>query len=277
MSLPRSVPLAAWTAAVLAGRAGVADAVAAVVGDEEHTVTWGPADPAGPAVEEAFGHPVPDPAFLSDLLVLLSGDGAGGGPARVRLALPVPGDATGLPPAPGLLGHACDAGECVVVEDVPGPAGPFHVVAVPDVTVFGTDVDPGYQVTWTGFVTARPAPPGAVTPPVSVAEADLELRLATRDATRELERLAVAAWSAGSSPAGRRGRPGPLPPLPDAFSARSRQLLGSAAQLLAIVDAARDDPGGAVTGYETGRRDAALNTVRRAARRAVEAAVNLPG
>lgn len=275
MSLPRSVPLAAWTAAVLAGRAGVTDAVAAVVGDEDHTVTWAPADPAGPAPEEAFGHPVPDPAYLSDLLVLLStaADSHGASPPQVRVALPAPGDTAGLPPAPGLLGHACDAGECVVVTDVAGPAGPFHVVAVPDVTVFGTEVDPGYRVAWTVVVTARPAPPGAVTSPASVAEADLELRVAMRDVTRELERLDVAAWSG----TGRPGRPEPLPPLPDAFSARSRHLLASAAQVLDIVDAARHDPGGTVSGYESGRRDAALGAVHRTARRAAEAAVNLPG
>jgi hypothetical protein len=192
------------------------------------------------------------------------------------VALPAPGDAAGLPPAPGLLGHACDAGECVVVDDVPGPAGPFHVVAVPDVEVFGTDVDPGYQVTWHVVVTSRSAPSGALTPAVSVAEADLELQVAMREVTRELERLAVAAWPGGAAER-RPGRPGPLPPLPDAFSARARHLLGSAAQVLDIVDAAREDPGGAVSSYESGRRDTALGAVRRAARRALETAVNLPG
>jgi hypothetical protein len=96
-----------------------------------------------------------------------------------------------------------------------------------------------------------------------------------RDVTRELERLAVAAWPTGA--AERRPAPGPLPPLPDAFSVRARHLLGSAAQVLDIVDAAREDPGGAVSGYESGRREAALAAVRRAARRALEAAVNLPG
>jgi hypothetical protein len=271
------VTLAAWTAAVLAGRAGVGDAEAAVAGDEEHTVAWAPPDPAGPTAEEAFGHGVPDPAYLADLLVLLStaADRAGAASPRVRVALPAPGDAAGLPPAPGLLGHACDAGECVLVENVLGPAGLFQVVVVPDVAVFGTDVDPGYQVTWTVVVTSRSAPPGAVGPGISVAEADLELRLAMRDVTRELERLAVAAWPTGA--AERRPAPGPLPPLPDAFSVRARHLLGSAAQVLDIVDAAREDPGGAVSGYESGRREAALAAVRRAARRALEAAVNLPG
>ncbi|MGF1663360.1 MAG: hypothetical protein ACFCVG_13000 [Kineosporiaceae bacterium] len=273
MSLPRSVPLAAWTAAVLAGRAGVGDAVPAVAGDEEHTVAWAPADPAGPGADEAFGHPVPDPAYLSDLLVLLSAAGDRGRAARVRVALPAPGDALGLPPAPGLVGHACDTGECVVVEHLTGEAGGFHVIAVPDVADFGTDADRGYQVTWNAYVTARSAPPGALTPPASVAEADLELRVALRDVTRDLERLDVAAWS----PAGRPDRPDPLPPLPDAFSSRARHLLASAAQVLDIVDAAREDPGGALSGHETARRDAALGRVHRTARRAVEAAVNLPG
>jgi hypothetical protein len=218
---------------------------------------------------------VPEPAFLSDLLVLVSAAAEAAAP-RVRVALPVPGDAAGLPPAPGLLGHACDAGECLVVEDLRGgPDGPFHLAAVPDVAAFGSEVEPGHRVTWTVFVTGRPAPTGASPVPASVAEADLELRIALRDVTRELERLDVAAWPASAGV-----RPVPaaaLPPLPDSFGPRARHVLSSASQVLDIVEAAREHPGGAVTGHELTARATALGRAHRAARRAVEAAVNLPG
>ena len=274
MSLPRSAALAAWTAAVLAGRAGVGDAVTAVVGDEEHDVEWATAGSAGLAAEDAVGHPVPDPAYVSDLLVLLSAASEGTS-ARVRVALPVPGDTTGLPPAPGLVGHACDAGECLVVENLRGgPDGVFHLAAVPEVSGYGTAVEPGHHVTWTVFVTGLPAIMGAAGAPTSVAEADLELRIALRDVTKELERLEIAAWSGrGRGPSD----PAVLPPLPDTFGTRARHVLSSASHVLDIVDAARDDPGGSVSGHEMALRASALGHAHRAARRAVEAAINLPG
>lgn len=274
MSVPRSAVLAAWAGAVLAGRSGLTDAVAAVVGDEEHDVVWGDVPPGGATMSDVVGHPVPDPAYLADLLALLSAAAEGASP-RVRLAMPAPGDAVGVPPAPGLLGHACDVGECVVVEGLRGPDGrEWHVAAVPDAESYGTRTEPGTRVTWCVRVSDRPAPPGALVPPAGLAEADMQLRLALRDVTRELERLEVAAWP-GSEGAGVREEP--FPPMPPSLGGRARAVLASGSRVLAIAEAAGTVPGGAVSGHELGRRAAALADIRRAARRAVEAAINLPG
>jgi hypothetical protein len=276
VSLPRSAALAAWLAAVLADRAAVGDAVSAVVRDEAHEVTWAPTGPRALAMEAAAGHPVPDPAYLSDLVVLVSAAAETARPA-VRVALPAPGDAAGLPAVPELVGHACDAGECVVVEGLGGPTGTYHLATVPDVTTFGSEAEPGYRVTWTVWASRTPPQSGAVGAAVSVAEAHLELRLALREVATELERLDVAAWSPRRRAVSRRPRPTDLPPLPDTFGPRARSLLASAADILTIVEAAVAEPGGTVSGHEVDARAAALTRVHRAARRAVEAAVNLPG
>jgi len=274
MSLPRSAVLAAWTGAVIAGRADVADAVAAVTGDGEHDVVRAEVDET---LLAATGLTLPDPAYLSDLLVLLRA-AAETAPPTVRVAMPAPGDALGLPRATGLLGWACDAGEAVIIERIAIGPQPWGMALVPEVTEFGSELEPGVSVSWQVWTTegeasgARP-----YDAPGSVAEADLGLRTALHDVTRTLERLEVAAWRPPDEDAlAAITAAGQLPPLPSTLAGRSRAMLASAAQVLAIVAAAAAEPGGAVTGHQIGRRAQELTGAARAARRAIEAAVNFP-
>ncbi len=271
MSLPRSAALAAWIGAVVAGRVSAADAVTAVVDEEVHETVFQHVETE---LIATTGLALPDPGYLFDLFVLVTAI-AEQVPPVVRVVLPAPGDALGVPRGRGLLGWACDAGECVVIDTATAASAPWGLALVPDVTTFGSVEDEGVRVTWNLWTTrGDPAAPALS----SVAEADLSLRTVLHDVTRSLERLDVATWRRGDGPSmAEVAAAAHLPPLPDTLSTRSRSLLMSASEVLAIVDAATGDDGGAVTGHEIGRRADALVGARRAARRAIEAAVNLPG
>ncbi len=265
MTLPRSALLAAWAGAVAAGRVGSADALQAVAGsDEPHRV-----EPA-PGFTAPQGLPVPDPGYLSDLLVLLGAAGEAG-PVQVRCVLPTPGDVRGVPGPAALRSAAVDAGGCVVVEGLPGRAS---VALVPEVEEFGPEGDVGISVAWQAWH----AEPLAGTPlATSVAEADMAFRLALAEATDELEQLQLSSWRPDAT-AGLRGRGAPGgQPLPPTLGPRSLRLLDRAEKVLAILEVAEADHGGAVTGWEAGRRSASLQGLQRATLAAVAAAVSLPG
>lgn len=268
MTLPRSALLAAWAGAVAAGRARAADALSAVAGaDEPHQVAPGPGFTAPPSL------PVPDPGYLSDLLVLLGAAGETA-PVQVRCVLPAPGDVRGVPGPPDLLAAAVDAGECVLLEGLPGQAGPTSVALVPEVEEFGPEGDVGVSVRWQAWH-ARPL---VGTPlATSVAEADMAFRLALAEATSDLERLELSSWRPDAT-AGLRGRgAGGSQRLPSTLGPRSLRLLDRAEKVMTILAAAEADPGGVVTGWEAGRRSASLAELSRATRAAVAAAVSLPG
>lgn len=265
MTIPRSALLAAWAGAVAAGRARTTDALQAVAGDDEpHQVEPAPGFSAPPSL------PVPDPGYLSDLLVLLAAAGERA-PVSVRCVLPVPGDVRGVPGPPALLAAAVAAGECVVLDGLPGGTS---VALVPEVEEFGPEDDVGVQVRWQ----AHAAEPVLGTPlATSVAEADMAFRLALAEATADLERLELSSWRADAT-AGLRGRgEDDGQPLPPTLGARSLRLLTRAERVLAILEVAEGDHGGVVTGWEAGRRSASLNELSRATRAAVVAAVSLPG
>lgn len=267
MTIPRSALLAAWAGAVAAGRVPTADALSAVAGaDEPHQVQPGPGFSAPPSL------PVPDPGYLSDLLVLLGAAGESA-PVQVRCVLPTPGDVRGVPGPPDLLAAAVDAGECVLVEGLPGERGPTSVALVPEVEEFGPEGDVGVSVVWQAWQ----ADPVVGTPlATSVAEADMAFRLALAEATDDLERLELSSWRPDAT-AGLRGRGTRGQPLPPTLGTRSLRLLDRAERVMAILAVAEDDPGGTVTGWEAGRRSASLAELSRATRAAVVAAVSLPG
>lgn len=257
LDLPRSVRLAIWTHAVLDGDADVRDAVRAVQGDDEpHTVTGD----------------VPDlGADLTAALGWLSGRAA-----EVTVVLPVPGHPVGLP-GPGELGAAAmDAGEAVLLDlrQPGGPGAPDAVGLVPEVTAFGSWLEPGTLTEWRAWPTQRPR----VVDLASLSEAERALREAMRTATEALADLDVARWRddaadriAGIRDGGldRRLVPGGTPP-------RALRVLASAARVRAIVDLAAQDDGAAVNGWQAQHRSAALRDVDHVARRAMVAAVNSP-
>lgn len=269
LELPRSVRLAAWGTAVLAGTATVAAAVPAVTGDDEpHLV--GPGD--GP------GH---GPGDLTELLAGLKGTGVPG----LRVVLPVPGDVLGLPGPPAFNQVALGAGECVLTEPVaPGPAvradpaggpagraGSGDLGFVPEITVFGSAWEPGALVTWRSY----PVRPRRLTVFGSLSEAERELRQALVTATEALARLDVARWRDDAAGRIAAVRDGGLPKgaIPPSTPGRCARVLATAARVRALVELAAEDDGAAVSSYEAQARATALRSLDGVCRRAMTAAV----
>jgi hypothetical protein len=259
LELPRSARLAAWGTAVLAGDAAIEDAVRAVTQeDEPHTVHLDP-DPDSPGI---------------DLRALLEHLGAAHVPG-LRVVLPAPGDPLGLPGPTEFNLLALEAGECVLTEPVPhgraaqagSPGG-----LVPEVTVFGSQWEPGALVSWS----LRPVRPLRVTAVASLAEAERELREALATATDALARLDVARWRDDAADRVAAVRDGGLPrgALPPSAPPRSVQVLATAARVRAIVELAAEDDGAAISGYQAKQRAQTLRELAAVSRRAMAAAVN---
>ena len=243
--LPRSAVLALWLQA---------DAVAPGVvvrcvqdDDEPHSVT------GLPGFTETT-------ASLKDLVTAWST-----GPREVVALLPAPGDPAGVPAA--ATEAATDARECLAVAT---PAGSW--VVVPQVTAFGSAIERGHMVEWQ----VLPVPSWSATVAGalgSLADAERELRTSLITATEALDRLDVARWRDDAADAieavrGATTDAWPVPPL-DGRRARVLQL---ATRLLAIVDLATDDDGGAVNLWQVDQRSTALREVERTARHALAAA-----
>lgn len=251
--LPRSALLAVWAGAALAGRVPVETAVRAIEADDE---------PHGVEVVDAA--PLDGCDDLPGLLVGLRAQGVGG----LRVVLPAPGDALGLPgPAP-VNTEAIEAGECAL-----GVGGP-PVALVPTIEEFGSAYETGYLVTWR----VHACDPLRVTDVGSLAEAERHLREALMRATEALTDLDVARWrpDAAERIGGLRSGRGPTGVLPPDSPPRSARVLDLAWRVRGIVELAREDDGAAVSGWEAGRRAEALRGLDDVSRRAVVAAINAP-
>ncbi len=260
LDVPRSVLLSLWGSAVLDGTATLDAAVAAVTGDDGAHLLIGEdlpfsANPAGPG--------------LADLLDQLAGRAVG-----LRAVLPVPGDALGVPGGPDLSGMAIEAGEAVVT--IAGELGDPVWVLVPQVQQFGSDLEPGWRVTWQQHRVSGLAPATAAAW-IGVAEADQRLRLALAAATDELDGLDVARWrrDSGTQLSRLRAQAVNGTRLPPATAARAVKVLDQAVRVRGIVHVAREDDGAAITGWESGRRSQVLRELDAAARQAL-VAVTIP-
>jgi hypothetical protein len=257
LDLPRSVLLALWGTAVLDRRAPVDRAVEVVTGSDERPLVTGEdqpfsASPLGPG--------------LHDLLEQLSGRTAG-----LRAALPVPGDALGLPPVPEAVRAAVDAEEAVV--SVPAGPGAAAWTWVPEVEAFGSALDQGHQVRWRCWR----HPETARTPATAFAdlgEAERELRTALTRSADALAGLDVARWrdDAAEGIAGVRSAAADGRVLPPGLAPRAVRVLGTASRVRGIVALATVDDGGAVSGWEASQRSTLLRALDATARRAVVAA-----
>jgi len=258
LDLPRSARLAAWGTAVLAGDAGIDDAVRAVTQDDEpHAVLLDP-DPDVPGIG------------LRDLLWHFVEAGVTG----LRVVLPAPGDPLGLPGPPAFNTLALEAGECVLTQPAQGREGDLdrHGGLVPTVMQFGSQWEPGAMVTWSLY----PVRPLHLTAAAGLAEAERELREALATATDALTRLDVARWREDAADRVAAVRQGGLPrgALPPSAPPRSVQVLATAARVRAIVELATEDDGAAVSGYEAQQRAQTLRGLAGVSRRAMAAAVN---
>jgi hypothetical protein len=188
----------------------------------------------------------------------------------LSLALPVPGDLTGLA-GPGVVNvEALDAGECLL--SVGGPP----LALVPVVEAFGSVHDTGHLVRWWVHDANVPPPPST-----GIGDVERVLREALMRATRQLDVLGLGDSSLGRTGADLADRlsdvrhgAGPSAAMPDQLPVRSRRLLDLAWRVHSIVELATEDDGGAVSGYEATRRSRALEGLAAAARHAVVAALN---
>jgi hypothetical protein len=246
VTLPRSARLAAWGTAWLHREVSVDDVVRRVQGDDEpHDVADVPGSVHAVALAEA--------------LPLLHTAGA----TSFRVALPAPGDPSGLAGPPELTGDAVDAGEAVLTVGAP-------YALIPDVQAFGPPGDQGHVVTWR-CRDAAPPPRGE-----SLSEAQHALAQALLQAGDVLTDLDVAAWRpevATLLADLRTGQTGE--PLPRGFPPQAQTLAARSARLLAVVGFALDDDGGAVSAAAARSRRDALAPLERVARHALSAACNV--
>ncbi len=252
--LPRSALLSLWAGPVLAGRANSGALVRVVQGDDE---------PHEVAVADADGlAPLAVPGRLPELLQTLREQRV----RALRLVLPVPGDPSALPGPREVNEVAVDAGECLVT--VGGPP----LVLVPEVYEFGSAYEPGHQVIWRVMDCSQPVSPLVTT----VGEAERELREALLRATDVLSRLDVTSWRDDAAERIEGLRSGGVDALPQSTPPRAARVLDLAWRVRSIVELAREDHGGSVTGWEAGQRDDELRRLDHVSRRALVAAVNAP-
>lgn len=243
--VPVSAVLVAWGNAWLAGRTGLDEAVDAV--EDSHGPQLVVADPGETPLRERLG------------------DWRAGGLTRLRLALPAPADPLGLTGPPPLNAAGIEAGE-VALADVPGE--PLGLVPAEDrrgSSYVGTR--------WTAHA-AR----GGVPDVPSLAEAEQQLTVAMRDATRTLVDLDVPRWhpEGAETLTALRGGPDDEPPsdLPAGYEPRAHRVAALARRLALVLDIALSEEGGSVAASEMAGRREALRDLDWAVRRARVAAYN---
>ncbi|MCW2716114.1 MAG: hypothetical protein JWN88_3161 [Frankiales bacterium] len=253
---PRSALLAAWGNAWLAGDATLNELVSRITAaDDAHDVHG--LDPMPIPVDRAVAR--------------LRASGA----TRLRLVLPVPGDALGLP-APGpFTTAALEASEGVLALDASGAGTGL----VPTLTTHGSAYDGTVTtVVWTAYDVVAPGPdPGPF-----LHDAEHDLRRGILECASALRDLDVARWRPDVAGAladlRRQARSGiDDEELPGGYPQRARQLLVQARQLAGVLHLAAEDSGGALDTRETTSRESVLRELARLVRRARVAGYNAYG
>lgn len=250
---PRSALLAAWGTAFLAGEATLPELLERTTAHDDGVTVRGLAD-ADLEVDRA--------------LARLRASGV----VRLRLVLPAPGDALGLP-GPGPFTDAALAASEGVLALRPDGTG---TGLVPAVTAHGSAVDGTVTTTlWQALpVQVPPHDPGPF-----LAEAEHDLRRGVLEVAATLRDLDVARWRpelAGALQDLRRQARGGIDSeeLPACWPERARAVLVQARQLAGVLDLALQDSGGALDTRETAAREASLRDLARLVRRARVAAWN---
>jgi len=235
--LPAAARLVVWGNACLAGAASPDEAAERVTGpsDATHRVFGLPGEDGGVSMTYAL-------ARLRPL-----------GVTSLRLALPRPGDVSGLPGPPAFNRRALATGAAALAAGT-SPLGLLDESR--------------------GAWTVHPVQPDP-RPPTPLNEADRDLQRVMRSATARLVHLDVARWQpAAAEVLAHQAAQSTRSPLPRSSPPQSAHLLDTALRLLTIVDVARADDGAAVSASEMAARREALREVETAARHAVEAACN---
>lgn len=233
LTLPESARLACWLNAWLAGRHGADVVIDGIRGDQVSVEFSGLEErPLSPA--------------------LLLGTLRGLGVKQISVALPVPGDPTGLGGPAGFNADAHDAGEAVLLH---GP----DLGLLPMTT--------GHTTRWAASTAHAPA----YVPDVTTA--DRELRDALRVAANELATLDVASWNRDVADGLLNlGSPVSFSCQVTFASESAAQTAVSAARCRSIVAMATADEGGALSAGEATRRRQLLAPLDRASRVALVAA-----
>ena len=253
---PRSALLAAWGNAWLAGDAGLPELVERVTAhDDAHTVIGLAADdlPVDRAVARLRA----------------------AGVERLRLVLPAPGDAVGLPGPGPFTSAALTASEGVLALRADGTGTGL----VPTLQAHGSPFDGTVTtVRWTAYDVVVAGPdPGPF-----LHDAEHDLRRGVVECVTALRDLDVARWRpevAESLTQLRRQARGGIDEdeLPGGYPQRARQLLVQARQLAGVLHLAGQDTGGAVDTREAADRERALRELGRLVRRARIAGYNAYG
>lgn len=253
---PRSALLAAWGNAWLAGDAALPDVVARVTAhDDDHVVV-------GLAVDD-----LPVERAVARLRAAAV--------TRLRVVLPAPGDAVGLPGPGPFTSAALGASEGVLALRADGTGTGL----VPTLTSHGSPFDGTVTtVTWTAYDVTVPGPdPGPY-----LHDAEHDLRRGVLECVGTLRDLEVARWRPEVAEALQELRSAARAgvdedELPGGFPPRARELLVRARQLAGVLSLAGADLGGAVDTREAAAREAALRELARVVRRAHVAAYNAYG
>ena len=253
---PRSALLAAWGNAWLAGDAPLPELVTRVTAhDDDHLVIGLAADDLP----------------LERAVARLRAAGV----ARLRVVLPAPGDAVGLPGPGPFTAAALTAGDGVLALRPDGTGTGL----VPALTSHASPFDGTVTTaTWTAYdVTLAGPDPGPY-----LHDAEHDLRRGVLECAGALRDLDVARWRPDVAGAlqdlRRQARAGiDEDELPDGYPTRARQLLVQARQLAGVLALAGEDLGGAVDTREAEARERALRDLARVVRRAHVAAYNAYG
>ena len=253
---PRSALLAAWGNAWLAGETGLPELVQHVSAyDDLHSVV-------GLAVDD-----LPLERAVARLRAA--------GVTRLRVVLPAPGDAVGLPGPGPFTAAALHASEGVLALRPDGTGTGL----VPRLVSHGSPFDGTVTtVTWTAYDGVVPGPdPGPF-----LHDAEHDLRRGLLECLSALRELDVARWRPDLAEAlvglRRQARQGlDDDELPNGHPQRAHDLLVQARSLAAVLSLAGQDLGGAVDIREAAGREAALRELARLVRRARVAAYNSYG
>ncbi len=240
-ALPLSVRLALWVTAAFHGHTDLDEAIAR----------------AHPDVDDVSGDAPGRLALWRDL-----------GESAVLVALPRPGDLTGMPRA-GLeaAGAAAHAGECIYV---PGMGG----LLVPTLSTYGPPGDEGLAAEWTAYEGEPVA--RHVLEAVNLGELERAFALAVRDGAETLAAVGGRPWSSAPRDEAERRLGGGADGLPSATPPRATHLMLMAARVAVIVDEGLQlaAAGPALDLHASNRREGGLRSLQAAADRALAGATN---
>jgi hypothetical protein len=236
--LSAAARLAAWGGAALCGAVSLDDAADAVAGptDAGHRVFGLTKDEGGVNIAYALGR--------------LRAEGARG----LRLVLPRPGDATGLPGPPAFNERAVARGEAVLT----------------------VGAERGLLAEGRGAWSIHDVSPDRRTP-LTLPDAERELARVMREGTELLLQLDVARWEpAAAEMLAHQSNQVVRPLLPASSPVQAQHMLTIAGRLLTIVNLARQSDSAALTAAELRARAEVLRDLDAAARRGIEAACSTP-